>query len=547
MNQQLNMLNQRDFHQICHVGIYCRLSRDDNNGNESNSITSQKAVLSEFVKKQGWLISNIYVDDGYSGTNFNRPGFKKMLADIESKKLDCVVVKDLSRLGRNYLDSGYYIEEYFPRHNIRFIALNDNMDSVQNENEFAPFKNIINEWYAKDISKKIKFSLNNKALKGNLVQGHAPYGYVFKEGEKYNFEIDLEAAKVVQYIFEASRSKISCKDITNKLKKDKIFVPGYYQYIKNGINPNRYKNCPEEEKYDWTFYKINSIIRNEVYTGTLVNYKMKKVSFRSKKIVLNDKNKILKTYDRFPAIISRELYEEVKSIKKERFRQPRSKEENPFLHIIYCAQCDKYLRLKKSSFNDPNKTYYYYRCEKASGGCGGHTIKVDDLKKLVSDDFLNVQELLRKLPKEKFIEEINKSKKSVSTFDSSSIEVEQITKRLSELDNIISKLIDSYSKQIIPEATYIKMMKKYKEEYEQLEAKTKRFKEKKSIKKELSIDDLIRNILSIKVADIYKNHAVQNIISKIYLSEEDKHTELRIEYYSIGTLGGILNESGNLC
>ena len=165
-------------HQIQTVGIYCRLSKDDNTGVESNSITNQKLYLTDYVKQRGWVIYKIYIDEGKSGTNFDRDGFKEMISDIETKRIDCVVVKDLSRLGRNYLDSGYYIEKYFPEHRIRFIAVNDSLDSNDGENDFGPFKNIINEWYAKDISKKIKFSFSVKAKQGTLLQGFAPYGYL---------------------------------------------------------------------------------------------------------------------------------------------------------------------------------------------------------------------------------------------------------------------------------------------------------------------------------------------------------------------------------
>ncbi|MDE7162422.1 MAG: recombinase family protein [Anaeroplasmataceae bacterium] len=154
MNLELN--HHQNLIEIYNVGIYCRLSKDDNKGTESNSITSQKESLTDYVKRRGWFLHKVYIDDGFSGVSFDRPAFKDMISDIEKGYLNCVVVKDLSRLGRNYLDSGYYIEKYFPEHNIRFVAVNDSLDSIDGENDFGPFKNIINEWYAKDISKKIK-------------------------------------------------------------------------------------------------------------------------------------------------------------------------------------------------------------------------------------------------------------------------------------------------------------------------------------------------------------------------------------------------------
>lgn len=241
MNQ--NMILQKKFYK---VGLYCRISKDDNKGIESNSIKSQKESLTEYVKRQNWLVHRTYIDDGYSGVSFERPGFKSMLQDIEQKKINCVIVKDLSRLGRNYLDSGYYIEKYFPEHNIRFIAVNDGLDSNAGENEFGPFKNIINEWYAKDISKKIKFSFQTKAKQGNLIQGIAPYGYI-RTKDSLNFEIDDEAAKIVQYIFNSMANKTPAKEIIAELKKNKVYIPGYYNFLRKGINKEKYEIFSEEK------------------------------------------------------------------------------------------------------------------------------------------------------------------------------------------------------------------------------------------------------------------------------------------------------------
>ena len=533
---------RNNHHNVYNVGIYCRLSKDDNTGNESNSIISQKEILSDFVNKQGWKITNVYIDDGFSGTNFNRPGFKSLINDIENKLINCVVVKDLSRLGRNYLDSGYYIEKYFPENNVRFIALNDNMDTIkEEENEFAPFKNIINEWYAKDISKKIKFSLNNKAQQGNLIQGHAPYGYILKDN---NFIIDEEASKVVKYIFEATASKIPCKDIISKLKKDKVLVPGYYQYLKNGYAKGKYSNITEEEKYDWTFWKLTTIIRNEVYTGTLVNYKKRKVSFRSKRLILNDPSKVLKTLDRFPAIISKEIYDEANKIRKEKYRAPKSKQDNPFLHILFCEDCGKYLKLRKNNHKLEKYNFYYYRCESKTGGCGGHNIRVDKLKELVLEDFKNLQEILNNIPKEEIKNILIKENDKLNSkhITKSTLELESINKRINELDNVINKLIDSYSKNIIPEITYQKLMIKYKSEYEDLLTKERKYKTIKDNQRvtNLTLNEQLDFILSIDSDNFYEDNLVSKIVKTIYIKEETinnkKEQTITIEYFNLGAL-----------
>lgn len=539
----MNLENQINQYKNYNVGIYCRLSRDDKTGNESNSITSQKLILSDYVERQGWTITNIYVDDGVSGTHFNRSGFKSLINDIECKKINCVVVKDLSRLGRNYLDSGYYIEKYFPLHNIRFIAVNDNIDTMRGEeNEFAPFKNIINEWYAKDISKKIKFSLNNKAQQGNLIQGHASYGYIMKDND---FIIDEEASKVVKYIFEATASKIPCKEIIEKLKNDKVYVPGYYQYLKNGYAKDKYKNITEDEKYDWTFWKLTTIIRNEVYTGTLVNYKKKKVSFRSKRIILNDPSKVLKITNRFPSVISKETYDEANRIRKEKYRAPKSKVDNPFLHILHCDDCGKHLKLRKNINKNDKYNFHYYRCEAKTGGCGGHNIRVEKLKELVLNDFINLQQMISNIPKNeliKIVEEANEKSKT-KQLSKSHLELETINKRLKELDKMINKLIDSYSKDIIAEDSYQRLMLKYKKEYEELSFKERKYiqcNEEKVKKDTMSFEEQLEFILSINSEDLYDNNMISKIVKTIYIKEEiinnQKEQIITIEYYNLGVI-----------
>ena len=391
-------------HHIQTVGIYCRLSKDDNTGIESNSITSQRLHLSDYVKSKGWLIHKVYVDDGFSGTNFDRPAFKEMINDIEKKKIDCVVVKDLSRLGRNYLDSGYYIEKYFPEHNIRFISVNDSLDSKDGENDFGPFKNIINEWYAKDISKKIKFSFNAKAHQGNLIQGYTPYGYLKCE-DSLDYMIDEEVADNIRYIFNSIHNNIPARDIINHLKKNKVYIPGYYNYLKKGINKEKYENFPEDKKYAWDYWKLDMILTNEIYTGTLINFKRKKLSFRSKRLVNNDPEKIVKVEDRFPAIISKEIFNSVSEIRHLKYRAPRN-DNNIFSNIVYCADCGKKMTLRKQGYQKRSHILYYH-----CSYCKGHYMRLDLLKEQVINDFNNLKLFISSVPNDYVIKIINKINK----------------------------------------------------------------------------------------------------------------------------------------
>ena len=242
------------------VGIYCRLSRDDGNLGDSGSIQNQREFLTEYVIKNGWNLVNIYIDDGYSGTNFDRPGFQKLISDIERKKINCVITKDLSRLGRNYVKSGYYLEEYFPKNKIRYIAVNDNYDTdIEANNDFGPFKNIINEWYAKDISKKVKFSLHAMQKRGDPRRvAHVLYGYMQdKDGVRIP---DPTTAPVVRLIFEKYiETKSTCK-VINYLIENKIYCPAYHQYTVSGYMKHIFENCDEERKYRWNNTSIKAII-----------------------------------------------------------------------------------------------------------------------------------------------------------------------------------------------------------------------------------------------------------------------------------------------
>ncbi len=536
-------------HQIQTVGIYCRLSKDDNTGVESNSITNQKLYLTDYVKQRGWVIYKIYIDEGKSGTNFDRDGFKEMISDIETKRIDCVVVKDLSRLGRNYLDSGYYIEKYFPEHRIRFIAVNDSLDSNDGENDFGPFKNIINEWYAKDISKKIKFSFSVKAKQGTLLQGFAPYGYLKCE-DRVDYEIDEEVADYIRYIFNSIYNNIPAKDVINYLKKNKVYVPGYYNYLKKGINKEKYESYTEEKKYDWDYWKLDMILTNEIYIGTLVNFKRKKLSFRSKKLVENDPEKMVKVYDRFPPIISKEVFDKVSEIRHQKYRAPRN-DQNIFSRLVFCADCGKKMTLRKQGYKNRSHILYYH-----CSHCNGHYIRLDLLKQQVIDDFKELKEFISSVPQDELVNQINKINK-VKAERKNRVDTKEYNsaiERKVQLDNLISKLLDSYTKGIIPDDVYESMMLNYKKEYDELTSKVKK------LEGTLTADDTeiqkvstkqLEYILSIKEEEILKSDFLNSVIKKIQIQDsqvgEKTIRNTHIEYYSIGELKELYEQNSNLC
>lgn len=536
-------------HQIQTVGIYCRLSKDDNTGVESNSITNQKLYLTDYVKQRGWVIYKIYIDEGKSGTNFDRDGFKEMISDIETKRIDCVVVKDLSRLGRNYLDSGYYIEKYFPEHKIRFIAVNDSLDTNDGENDFGPFKNIINEWYAKDISKKIKFSFSVKAKQGTLLQGYAPYGYL-KCKDRVDYEIDEEVADYIRYIFNSTYNNIPAKDVINYLKKNKVYVPGYYNYLKKGINKEKYESYTEEKKYAWDYWKLDMILTNEIYIGTLVNFKRKKLSFRSKKLVENDPEKMVKVYNRFSPIISKEVFDKVSEIRHQKYRAPRN-DQNIFSRLVFCADCGKKMTLRKQGYKNRSHILYYH-----CSHCNGHYIRLDLLKQQVIDDFKELKEFISSVPQDNLVNEINKINKQKAERKNrvDTKEYNSSIERKVQLDNLISKLLDSYTKRIIPDDAYESMMLNYKKEYDEIASKVKKLEGKLTANdtelQKVSMKQL-EYILSIKENEILNSDFLNAIIKKIQIQDSQDGEKIirntHIEYYSIGKLKELYEQNSNLC
>ena len=256
------------------VGIYCRLSKDDGTDNESASIATQKSILTDYVKKQGWHIAKTYVDDGYSGTNFQRPSFQNMIKDIESGLINCVITKDLSRLGRNYLDCGLYLEVFFPEHNVRYIAVNDGVDTLnKSAMDITPFRNILNEMYAADISVKIKSAYRARFQQGKFMGTTAPYGYIKDPADHNHLLIDDKVAHVVKEIFDLALKGNGVAKICRHLNKQHILRPAAYAAERGETGFERHFEGNEDKRYIWSGNSVRSILRSPIYAGNLVGYK----------------------------------------------------------------------------------------------------------------------------------------------------------------------------------------------------------------------------------------------------------------------------------
>ena len=261
------------------AAIYCRLSKDDEKIGESVSIETQKMMLSQFCQENGFSIFDYYVDDGFSGLNYQRPGFQQLLEDMEAGKIDTVITKDLSRLGRDYIQTGYYIDIYFKEHNVRYIAMNDNIDTKQDDNDIAPFKNILNDMYAHDLSRKVKAAKKQRALKGYFISGQAPYGYKIDQTNINHLIIDQSVALNVEKIFRLATEGNTLREITAILTKEKILSHGAY---KAQCGDDRFGRYIQDDEYTWCMATVARILKDPVYTGSMVNHKDEVKNYKTK-------------------------------------------------------------------------------------------------------------------------------------------------------------------------------------------------------------------------------------------------------------------------
>ena len=269
---------------IYEVGMYCRLSKDDGTDNESASIATQKSILTDYVKRQGWHLAKTYVDDGYSGTNFQRPSFQNMIKDIENGLINCVITKDLSRLGRNYLDCGLYLEVFFPEHNVRYIAVNDGVDTLnKSAMDITPFRNILNEMYSADVSVKIKSAYRARFQQGKFMGTTAPYGYVKDPADHNHLLIDDKVAHVVREIFDLALAGNGIAKIRKHINKQHILRPAAYAVEQGATGYERYFEDNEENRYIWSENSVRGILRSPIYAGNLAGYKRIAANMKSKK------------------------------------------------------------------------------------------------------------------------------------------------------------------------------------------------------------------------------------------------------------------------
>ena len=369
------------------AAVYCRLSKDDDLQGESASIANQRDMLEKYCEKQGWEVVAVYQDDGFTGLNMERPDLQRMLRAIERRQINLVITKDLSRLGRNYLQTGHLIEDFFPRNGVRYIAMNDGIDTLRDNNDIAPFKNILNEMYSKDISKKVHSSYLLKAQKGQFTGCLAPFGYRKDPEDKNHLLIDGEAAPVVRQIYSLCLAGNGPTKIARMLTEQEIPTPGTLEYRRTG-STRRYHPGYECK---WATNTVVHILENREYTGCLVNFKTEKPSYKTKHSVENPIEKQAIFENHHEPIIDTQMWERVQELRKQRKRPNRYDEVGLFSGILFCADCGSVLYQQR--YQNATRKQDCYICgsyKKRTRDCTAHFIRTDLLTAGVTDNLRKV-------------------------------------------------------------------------------------------------------------------------------------------------------------
>lgn len=340
------------------AGLYLRLSKDDDIDGESISIGTQRAILLDYCDSMNYEVCKIYVDDGYSGMNFSRPGFRELLEDIESGVINMVITKDLSRLGRDYIMTGYYSEIFFPSKNVRYIAVADHYDSSKRDNEIAPFKNILNEMYARDISVKIKNAKHLRAKQGLFIGAQAPYGYTTTPDNKHRLIVDPEAADAVRLIFSLAEAGLGNIAIAAELEHRGIVCPSAYKYQRGDTRFAQFQSVKSGDPCVWSHGMIDQMINNPVYTGVLISLKTESINCKTKQRVVVPADQRIVTHNAHEAIITREQFDRVKQIRATHRCPANVKRFNLFRGKLFCECCGHPLTISKKQLKERTTDIY---------------------------------------------------------------------------------------------------------------------------------------------------------------------------------------------
>ena len=522
--------------------LYERLSRDDNLEGKSYSIGNQKKLLAKVAKEKGYTNLVHFLDDGISGVTMDRPGFVEMIRQLEQGKAAAVFVKDLSRLGRNYIEVGRLTEEFFPDHDIRLVAVSDNIDTAEGENELAPIRNLFNEWYARDISKKRRIS--NK-IKGNAGEpmGQPPYGYIKDPNDPKHWIVDDEAAQVVRRVYSMTLEGFGTEQIAAQLEKDDVLTPRAYWLTKGIKRPGKGKQQPPTK---WNSSTITKILSLQEYCGDILNFKTYSKSYKNKKRIDNDRENWVVFQDVHEAIIERAVYEQVQQKRgKIRKRRTNNGEHNMFSGLLVCADCGSNLHFH---FNQGNPEIKYFNCSNYKGNRGTctstHYVRVDFLEEVVLGEIRRLTKFAS-LYEDEFVKAVIGHSQQAEQTDRKLKEKELRTllARDEELDGLFERIYEDNVSVKLSDDRFAKMSRRYEDEQKELSEKIKKLRSEieKQSSRSMTTDMFIGLVRKYTRARKLTPRMLNELIEKIEVFNAEKidgvwEQRLRIHYNCVGTI-----------
>ena len=522
--------------------LYERLSRDDNLEGESYSIGNQKKLLAKVAKEKGYTNLVHFLDDGISGVTMDRPGFVEMIRQLEQGKAAAVFVKDLSRLGRNYIEVGKLTEEFFPNHDIRLVAVSDNIDTAEGENELAPIRNLFNEWYARDISKKRRIS--NK-IKGNAGEpmGQPPYGYIKDPNDPKHWIVDDEAAQVVRRVYSMTLEGFGTEQIAAQLEKDDVLTPRAYWLTKGIKRPGKGKQQPPTK---WNNSTITKILSLQEYCGDILNFKTYSKSYKNKKRIDNDRENWVVFQNVHVAIIERAVYEQVQQKRgKIRKRRTNNGEHNMFSGLLVCADCGSNLHFH---FNQGNPEIKYFNCSNYKGNRGTcqstHYIRVDFLEEVVLGEIRRLTKFAS-LYEDDFLKAVIGHSQQADEADRKlkEKELKALLARDEELDGLFERIYEDNVSGKISDERFSRMSRRYEDEQKELTEKIKQLRSEieKQSSRTMTTDMFISLVRKYTRAKKLTPRMLNELVEKIEVFNAEKvngvwEQRLRIHYNCVGTI-----------
>ena len=516
------------------TALYCRLSRDDDLQGDSNSIINQKAILQKYAQDNGFRNIQFFVDDGYSGTNFNRPGWQRLSDLIESGEIGTIIVKDMSRLGRDYLQVGMYTEMVFPNADIRFIAINNGVDSINGtENDMTPFINIFNEFYAKDTSRKIKAVFKNKGNAGKPLTTNPPYGYLKDPEDKNHWVIDAEAASVVKDIFAMCVAGKGPSQISKELIRRGIPTPSEH-YLALGIgSPAK----PSEQQGFWQQRTIADILMKPEYLGHTVNFRTYRKSFKCKKTMWNDPSEWAVFENTHEAIIDQETFDIVQRIRNGRRRLTPMGEMPVLSGMLYCADCGaKLYQVRARGWTHEQEHFVCATYRKIKGGCTSHQIHNVQVEEILLSQLRMVTAYARE-HEDEFIRLVTRqSEKELNRqLSDNRRELEQSKARISKLDTIVQRLYEDNIDGKISDERFNRMSATYEAEQKQLEARVAELQDfiDKAKEQRLNTDSFLAMVRRYTEITELTSEIIRSFVERIEVHQPEKLPGTRMKKQTI--------------